>query len=321
MKNKYSIFTPDTTYLWFESTGEKPGKYLKRLAILFDNLVIAPVGIGKIGKDNLDFPRNSDYLNYSTKEELKYSKELDEILLDIDDFVLDADAKDYDITSPETLWMGENNSYFIDSIINFVCEKFGKSSIDDLTKSEYEHIKMYIGQINMDYNIISTTINKYDDFSTVFSNIHKRILEATFLDSKKVDHGKVVAEMESINMIDFGSLKWDQIIELRKSGFISDFRLKIDEWLAEYKSSKNNSEFENKMRRYVEDTKFDFISQNKPNFIKTGILGLLGNLPSPIGVNPFGIYSAVQDLVQDYNQLQKYKWLYFLQEANKVQKK
>jgi hypothetical protein len=134
MKHDYAIFTPDTTYLWSEATGELPGKYLKRLCVLFDKIVIAPVGIGKIGTKNSLFNKNSDYLNSSTMEVLKYSKDLDDILLDIDEFLTEEDSKDYDISNPDTLLFGEKNSYFIDFVTQFVCNKFMKKSVDELSR-------------------------------------------------------------------------------------------------------------------------------------------------------------------------------------------
>ncbi|MFW6046601.1 MAG: hypothetical protein ACOCP4_02280 [Candidatus Woesearchaeota archaeon] len=316
---KFGIFTPYSVNLYAETNSDNPANFLKRNAILFENLVIVPQGIGPLDGSEL-FTKES-YLNAYSKERIKQKEELKKILLTIEDFVNKEDdlRHFYMPQNPETsMWLGQNSSSYIDFIKKYVQIKNGYDKPEIQSRDHKKELEYYIGAISMDFQILAEVTRRFENFSGLYSEIHEQAFTATYGQKEvKTNSKKVITAVETINYFDFGSLTWDEIIELRKSQFANDFRKKVWEWTNEFNSGVDNVEVENKIYRFIDDAKFDFIEERKPNQLKTSLTGILGNIPLPIPVNPISIASAIDQSVIDNKAKKEFGWLLFIQKARK----
>ncbi|MEE1962763.1 hypothetical protein V1387_08715 [Allomuricauda taeanensis] len=284
---------------------------MKRNAILFDNLVIAD-GSEKYGFDELHF------LNGASKEEVKNKSDLKKILLSIKDFVSEDNNK---LTFPkheDSMWGGENSTAYINFVCGYYLKKVGKSSISELTRYEYKELQGYIGGISYDFQLLSYAVEISKDFSALFSEIHEQAFRCTYQHHKRLDKGDIIREIEKINLIDFGGLTWDEIIILRKSEFLKDFRTKIFDWTTAFLKSKDADKFQSDLNKFINEAKFDFIDRKKPNLKMTSILGILGNVPLSIPVNPVSIASSIKSIHNEIKIRKDFNWLFFIQKAHKM---
>ncbi|WP_143273699.1 hypothetical protein [Aquimarina sp. MAR_2010_214] len=311
---KYGIYTIESQILHSEYYSENPSLFLKRNAILFDKLVIAD-GSEIYGFDKLH------YLNGASKEVIKNKADLEKILLSIKDFISDDNNKKPINEQPkheDSMWGGENSSDYIEFVSDYYLKKVGKSSISKLGRYEYKELKGYIGGISNDFQTLSLANEISKDFSALFSEIHEKAFRHTYQNEKRFDKGDVIREIEKINFIDFGGLSWDEIIILRKSEFIKDFRLKIFDWTTDFLKTKDVEKFQSDLNKFINDAKFDFIDRKKPNLKKTSILGILGNIPLPIPVNPISLANSAKEIRDDIKIKKDFDWLFFIQKAYKM---
>jgi len=120
-----------------------------------------------------------------------------------------------------------------------------------------------------------------------------------------LDEDDPLVQLATIKTVDYGSLSWQEILQLRKSAFLTEFRLKLA--LIEKAGSVN-------MQQELWGDLWGFAAENKPSPGKTAISGLLANLPiAPL--NPFSVGAALVDTAKADTQKRKY-WLYFVMAAN-----
>lgn len=222
--------------------------------------------------------------------------------------------------NPDTsMWLGDNSSSYIDFIMKYVQIKNGYDKPEIQSRDHKKELEHYIGTISMDFQILAEVTRRFDKFSGLYSEIHEQAFKATYgINKVKTKSKKVITAVETINYFDFGSLTWDEIIVLRKSQFANDFRKKVWEWTNEFNSGVNNTEVENKIYKYIDDAKFDFIEKRKPNQLKSSLTGILGNIPLPIPINPVSIISAIEQTVTDNKARKEFGWLLFIQKARKT---
>ncbi|UXP31469.1 hypothetical protein N6H18_14040 [Reichenbachiella agarivorans] len=316
---QFGIFTPYSVNMYSECNSDSPANFLKRNAILFENLVIVPQGIGPL--DGSELFTNESYLNAYSKEDIKFKSELSEILLTIEDFVEGEEQlrEYYAPSNPETsMWMGENSDKYIEFVKKYVQKKNGFDSPEIQSREHMKDLKYYIGTISSDFQILTESINKFDNFSALLSEIHEDAYRFTYNQYEaKIQTNQVISSIQSLNHFDFGTLSWDEIITLRKSEFLKDFRSKVFEWTQEFYQSQNTDEFQVKIDKYIDDAKFDFIEKRKPNMVKSILTGIAGNFPLPIPVNPVGLISSINQIKEDKKAAKDFGWLFFIQKARK----
>lgn len=319
-RKNFGIFTPYSLNLYSETNSDNPGNFLKRNAILFEKLVIVPRGIGAL--DGTGIFTKESYLNSYSKEQIKDKKEFSKLLLSIDDFVdTEEDSRNfYSPQNPETsMWTGENSHEYIQFIMEYVQKKNGYDKPVIQSREHKKELEYYIGTISMDFQILTEASLKFTNFSGLYSEIHEKAFKATYnKDINATKEKKVINTVETINHFDFGTLTWDEIIVLRKSGFVNDFREKIFEWTEEYKNGVDNLAVEQKIDKFINDAKFDFIEKRKPNFIRSLLTGILGNIPLPIPINPISVLSAGEQIINDKKINKEFGWLMFIQKTRKT---
>lgn len=314
---KFGIFTPYSLNLYSETNEDNPANFLKRNAVLFDKLVLVPLGIGSLDGSGL-FTKET-FLNAYSKEDIKYKKEFSEIIFNIEDFVSSEDElKNY--YNPKnmevSMWGGDNSSRYIDFIMKYVQEKNGYTKPDIQSREHKKELEYYIGTVSMDFQVLTEASMKFSDFSGLYSELHEKAYIATYGTNRYISkNNNVINSVEDINHFDFGTLSWDEIIILRKSEFVNDFRKKVWEWTQKFNTDTSSAEIEAKIDKYIDDAKFDFIEKRKPNLIKSILTGILGNIPLPIPINPISIYSSGQQVLSDYKSRKEFGWLLFIQKA------
>jgi hypothetical protein len=138
----------------------------------------------------------------------------------------------------------------------------------------------------------------------LLSPLHKKMLSSIKLPF--LDDDDPLVQLAVINAVDYGALTWREILDLRRSPFLTEFRLKLA--LIEKTGDAN-------MQQELWGDLWGFAAENKPSPGKTAVSGLLANLP--IGpVNPFSIGFALADTAKADSLRRKFGWLYFVMEAN-----
>ena len=163
---EFGIFTPYSINLYTETNDDNPANFLKRNAILFENLVIVPQGIGPL--DGIEFFAKESYLNAYSKENIKNKKRLEEITLTIEDFVgNEADLRQFYMPqNPDSsMWLGENSSNYIDFIMKYVQVKNGYEKPEIQSPEHKKELEYYIGTISMDFQILAEATRRFDNFS------------------------------------------------------------------------------------------------------------------------------------------------------------
>lgn len=115
----------------------------------------------------------------------------------------------------------------------------------------------------------------------------------------------LLEELVPAAMFDFGALSWAQVLELRSSSHIHDFRRLIREL-----ESLPAATIRKRWRADVET----MAALGKPSLRKVLVSGFLGNLPiSPL--NPIAIGQSVTDYFRADETLRRFGWVYFVMEA------
>lgn len=316
---KYGLFTPSSINLYTETNIDNPDNFLKRNAILFENLVIIPMGIGKL--DGSMFFTKESYLNAFSREKIKNKKDFSDILISIEEFVEDEKIQEHIYTPRNTnnsMWQGENSSLYVKFVMEYVQKKNGYNKPDIQSREHKKELEYYVGTISGDFQTLTETSLMFPELTGLYSELHEQAFKATYsTEINATKEKKIISNIESINHFDFGALSWNEIIELRNSHFAKDFRKKIFEWTNEFNNGVNSSEVERKIEKFIDDAKFDFIDKRKPNLLKSTITGILGNIPSSFLFNPVSVISSIEQIFKDKKTNDEFGWLMFIQKARK----
>ena len=156
---------------------------------------------------------------------------------------------------------------------------------------------------------------RFEEVSALYTELHRDAYFTTY-DGNATTPERVLQKVCLLNYFDFGQLTWAQILELKRSKFISDFRAKFHEWLSEFQASQSVEEFEKKVDRYIRESNFDFLKKNKPRVTSGVAKGVLGNVPMPFWLpNPIAIYTSAKQVEKELKLKKDYGWLFFIQEA------
>ena len=106
----------------------------------------------------------------------------------------------------------------------------------------------------------------------------------------------------------FDELTWDEIIDLRTDKNIESFRSVVFEVAQE-----NPKSLDQALISKVHSDLWSLASEVKPNITGTLLTGFIGNLPSPILLNPVGVGAAIKDSYQAKKRIEKYGHVFFIQ--------
>lgn len=311
---QFGVFSPYTMMLYSESTGEPVLNLLKRAFVLFDKLIFIPLGLGSMG--DIDELISKDlYLSQVTgasERELKYIS--DAILIDKDIFENTDDFhRNLYEREEDDLWGGDATEKYISWVEKYIDNKYSQS--DDL-QEKWELKKFYVANISLDIKMIKIINSRFDICSGLLSEVHEAAAIATY-GLKTGNPERIVKTLSDLNMFDFASLSWSDLIKLKNDRFLCDFRSFIADWTLKYSEHQDTSSFEVLLSRFIQDAQFDFIEKKQPNLTKTILSGIGGNIPVPTIVNPISVYSSIESALKEHDLQKKFGWLFFVQRSRK----
>lgn len=310
------VFTPYTLMLHQDATGESAMTFLKRSLILFEKLMIIPDGLPMSGGHNA--LTKERYLGLLGRGDSFCSTSEFTSLFLLSEEVLDKDLKLMDVldNSEDDLWGGEHGDRFVKFVEDLVEAQIAGSGGRLDESDAWEMKKAYVGNISSDYQTLMLVTKLGGDYSGLFTEFHEAAAKAT-LGIGTPSHDSVVRSVGQVNTLDFGSLTWDQVMELRRSGYCASFRKWANDWVSEYRDTGDAQKFEERLRRATEEAKFALIGQLEPSITKSVLGAIVGNLPIPIA-NPYSIVSGLNLVKQSIERKRDYGWLFFVQHAFKA---
>lgn len=117
-------------------------------------------------------------------------------------------------------------------------------------------------------------------------------------------HGPIWADVE---IPGFDALSWDDVAELRQSDYLKAFRTKFFQLSSAGRSSRLIDEYCDALERLADHC--------RPKVTRNVLLGVLGNIPLPIPINPVSIGSSVQTVVKDLRVKSEFGWAFFVREV------
>lgn len=123
--------------------------------------------------------------------------------------------------------------------------------------------------------------------------------------SFNTDQSTGAGQIAECQVPDIAALSFADIVSLRGSDYLSNFRAKYHELSARNEVNELLKHYQAAMEKLVDEV--------KPHAGIEVAKGVLGNLPIPF-VNPFGIAATFNDIRTAVKRKQNYGWMYFLRE-------
>ncbi len=308
----YGVFTQPVLMMHGHRTGERSHAYLKRALVLFEKLVFIPEGLGDMGGPDESISKRVWISKVAAADEPDAVKRLEQLILLDRDLVTDVKSFHDSMMDfrEDDLWTGIHSDRFVSFVSRLVDD-------DDSLTDKWEMKKFFIGSIDSDYRLLRAITRDFDDCTALLSEIHEQAVLATF-GTPTPNPDSVLRRVADLNTFDFAQLSWSQIFRLRESGFVTDFRKKIAEWVMKYGMSDDLASFQQSLAKMVDEAKYDLIGAVEPNVRGTILSAIGGNLPSPIGVNPISLFGSVRDTMKQHSLKKKFGWLFFIQRCRKM---
>ena len=305
MSQKFGLFTPYTLKFHADYFNESSNNFLKRSLILFDELTyMSPRIKDKNFLEKLIVDKNPDIV----KQILSNFKPIEEFV--DDDFISEIS---FTVKPESNMWYGPNSKFFLKFIKDHIREKFGFDPDNYKSRNEFEILDYYVTALSADVNFLFQISRKIPEVSALYTELHRDAFFATY-NEKSAPPERLLKSIASINYFDFGKLSWKQILELKQSQFVNDFRLKFDEWIEDYEQIGNIESIEKKIDQYIKESNFKFLSENRPLTRLNILSSILENIPTPFP-NPLAVYKTVSQTLDNFQTEKDYGWLFFIQES------
>ena len=307
----YGVFTQPALMMYEHCTGEYSQAYLKRALILFEHLVFIPSGLGDMGGPDQVISKRQWLSRLAARDEPEALDALEALVLLDRDLVDDVDGFRSSLvdSGPDDLWSGTQSDRFISFVDEFV-------DADEAIDDKLEMKKFFVANIDYDYRLFRLIARDFSECTALLSEIHEQAVLATY-GTGTPNPETVVRTLGDLNTFDFAQLPWQDIFRLRQSGFADDFRNKIAEWSVSYAQADDHAAFQRSLKQLIEDAKFQLIGAVEPNVREAVLSGIGGNLPSPIGVNPIGLFGSAKDVAKQTRLKKTFGWLFFIQRCRK----
>ena len=219
--------------------------------------------------------------------------------------------------SGENSFNSDKNKELFSLLVSKVVDKYETK----IPKSDPRYdltIGFYKNLILNNYSIFEQLTEKNPELSSLMSPIFRNLVfevSRARLESPQ----DVIKEVEKINLIDFAQFTWDEILELRSSEFAKDFRIKFSELVSRFGRNIDTKTLNYELNKFIIDSKFRFISDNKPDLKRTVFRTLLGKVPIPKFLNPIAVYDSVDRIDKERYLGEEYGWIYFIEDVYEKQ--
>lgn len=316
---KYGVFSPYTLTVHHTVTREKPDAFLKRAAILFDQCVFVPEGLGDLMDPGNPLGQTWWLDAFLGKDDRAAIEEYRGLFLHCSDFWADGDDIWRRIRDDHEhdLWHGESADEFGKWVSQQVERDVHTGAIADDPGERYEQHKMYLGNLSYDYKLLTALSETSPDFAGLFTPAHEEAALATF-GQKTANADAVLQTISEVGTLDLAALSWAQIFTLRKSGFLQDFRSRIAEWMDLYVETPVSADFQAALSRMTTDALFTLVGETSPNLPLSVLSAVVGILP---GLGAVSAAKTLLDLSSERDRQLRNGWLYFIQKARAVDAK
>lgn len=273
---------------------------LKRAAILCDKIFVQVEGLG--GPDS---PLNDSFINKvfggdAEQHDLIGDKQFRRLILRESDF---SKSERSEIPSPYEFTRGEVFKQAWD-FVGSLEDSFFEPVAAPWRGVDYKARGSVAIQMTQDILMPDRMRSLIPEAVGLLSPLHKKMLNSIPLPF--LDGSDPLVQLATIRAADYAALSWYEVLKLRRSSFLEEFRIK----LAHVEKAGSID-----MQQELWGDLWRFAAENKPSPGKTAMSGLLANLP--IGpVNPFSVGVALADAARADTQRRKYGWLYFVMESN-----
>ena len=264
-----------------------------------DRLFIDPQGLGPPGKRQDQWIY--DVLGGRESGFLEESKEFKRMVLRPQDV---GDAREVMIA----LWDMEPSSYglnpdnihpkAIETVENLEQDQKGRLGDDYKVKG---NLALYLAH---DMRMPVVCQQWFDAPVAMLNPLHRQLVSRLLPAVNEPDNQTIMCELEADSIVDFGELDWVQIMRLRRSRFLYDFRAHLDAIGRQGES----------LPSAIWDELWRYTGETFPKLGRGAILGIIGSLPF-LGSPVIGFASSVADLAHAMRTRDEFGWLYFLLEA------
>lgn len=292
MKNKafiswINLATSESTFLY-----EFPGKLA---ALWYDEIIL------QINSDTLHYARDV----FADKERWGKDtlKELNKIHVPITEY-----------TNGDSFYKPLENSKLLDpgvEIAKIYYEEKNPEEAFDSNNPHHLHSAVRTG------GALATSFEAWEKLNKKINcSFLPNYYEGLFLESVQPKEPEHTSEILSIALPDLKDYSWDKIMDLRNNTFFDNFRDKI----SIFNESTNKGDIQLSKEIFEEIKNKDMIEMlqiMRPSPNTKIIKGIASNIPSPIGINPVSVYTAIEDVRKDLEVKNKFGWVYFLLDTRK----
>lgn len=288
----------------YQREGISREAVLKRYALLYDNILFdrrgCPIGPGEIAETLSECISMliCDGETLEDRKKLGKDKDFSTLFVDCWDVVDNAERFNSEVfsTIDETTQkrLGEFSHREIRRVNNLPEDSYDYD-IDD--------VKEINGDLFIDIGVNKLLLEQGIELVPSYSPIVGRALQNEY------EHNGIECHSLFKNDLlvpDFDSLSWGEIIDLRQDKYLKAFRNVV------FGIATTSEDLDPALVSKVQGDLWGLVSDAKPHMAKTFLSGFLGNLPSPIILNPIGIASAVKDIHDAKKLEERYGHVFFI---------
>lgn len=297
-----------------------PALIMKRAALFFEDIVFHPQGTG-VGQDDSLFDL------WSSKEKwlsawVASDDEEREFLLSSGEFSDLFTLSDSLIDDPEVLyqsaWRTDELDWMSNRLIDYakdiVKQEHDVTSLDELDykklREVWEDQKRMIGHLQSDFGFYYHVSAMEREVVGMFTPYHTGFMETISDRGDQQAWTRMTVQSSEISIVDVGALTWSDVLDLRNSFYLDDFRVKIQDAMGKDGDISD-------LHAEAVDAMLDLASEIEPEPKLATAKAVLGNLPNPFfGINPFSMASDVSQIREELNLAERYGWIFFLADAH-----
>ncbi|WP_417466181.1 hypothetical protein [Kordiimonas sp.] len=301
--------------LWnYKREGISEESVLKRYALLYDTIIFNRHGCA-IGDGGFpDIAKNVAEMvsllicskgSFEDRKALGRNKRFQDLFVDCWEVVDNPEQFEREKYSVVDRQLGERLGNFCHREIRT------QNGLEETSQAyDIDDVKELVGDLYADLGLNALLQKEGLELVPSFSPIIGRALEHELTQSNFPCHELF---QEGLLLPDFDKFSWDELLELRTDRHIKSFR----EFVFGHALGAEKG-LDKALMDQLQTDLWALAEDVRPNPSKTLLSGIVSNLPSPVGVNPFGLLAAGKDYYDQRNLDKKYGHVFFMQKLKTV---